>query len=523
MALGISGYNPRPNSRETRRNLSQQKRSAAKEIQEVQTINTQQQQQHISNLLPKIKQQLNDGDSPTPHQQQQHQSGIDIGVSSAQGHRPYQEDEYCISPFLNHHNNDGAAETHLFGVFDGHAGGKCSKSVSLNLPEAITREAAFKQKLVVALKSAIRKVNDNFLKIAERMHLNDGSTGVCCILRGRKLIVSNIGDSRIILLTGGKVQQLSTDHKPASPEELRRIIALGGTVVNSKGVPRVNGILAVSRAFGNFAIRHVIRAEPDIFIRDLTEDDNYLILASDGLWDVLRNVDVCQLCYTIRSGSPTLSASSCAQRMAESLVRLALDRGSQDNVTCMVLGISGYFQRIKSSPVDSSSGDTDGNMDMDAAPNSDPLATDNENEWDSGTVIGARTFGSSAGTQPLLITSQSGGKVSAPDQRIIRVTTAAATHTRGGSGVAVNLYNAPLRASQERVSSADGHKRLFSQTMPLPATSFQRMSLSGTSAIAKPSLFTAKASHTQNPVIPPSPIQVTNVPKPRTTGSQSRY
>ena len=115
------------------------------------------------------------------------------------------------------------------------------------------------------------------------MRLNDGSTGVVCVLRGRQLLVGNVGDSRIILITGRKAVQLSIDHKPSLPEEMRRIASFGGSVINCMGVPRVNGILAVARAFGNYGIRHVIKADPDIFQRRVSDEDDFLVLASDGL------------------------------------------------------------------------------------------------------------------------------------------------------------------------------------------------------------------------------------------------
>jgi protein phosphatase 1L len=180
-------------------------------------------------------------------------------------------------------STDISPETHLFAVFDGHAGGKCSKMISMEFPDTLCKDAAFKSKLPIALRNTFQKTNEQFLKIAERLRLNDGSTGVVCVLRGKSLIIGNVGDSRAILISGKKPIQLSTDHKPSLPEEMRRIASFGGTVINCMGVPRVNGILAVARAFGNYNIRHVIKADPDIFQREITSDDDFLILASDGL------------------------------------------------------------------------------------------------------------------------------------------------------------------------------------------------------------------------------------------------
>jgi hypothetical protein len=61
-------------------------------------------------------------------------SGLQVGVCSMQGKRPYQEDEYCLHPHLHMGGPDGETETHFFGLFDGHAGGRCSKHVAAFLP-----------------------------------------------------------------------------------------------------------------------------------------------------------------------------------------------------------------------------------------------------------------------------------------------------------------------------------------------------------------------------------------------------
>lgn len=135
--------------------------------------------------------------------------------------------------------------------------------------------------------------NDMWFKLTEKQRFNDGTTAVCGLVRANKLYTANVGDSRAILLREGKAIQLTNDHKPMkygvakfmqllsdiaagalmSPlellrldrlEEQRRIASFGGSIVNCMGIPRVNGVLAVSRAFGNRQLRDVIRADPEI-------------------------------------------------------------------------------------------------------------------------------------------------------------------------------------------------------------------------------------------------------------------
>lgn len=225
--------------------------------------------------------------------------------------------------------------SHFFGLFDGHAGGRCSKFISSTLPEVLAQDSLFSSNLPMALKRSFHTTNDSFLKIADHQRLHDGSTGICSIIRNGKLLVGNVGDCRSLLLSAGNAIQMSIDQKPTNPEEVKRIISLGGTITNNLGVARVNGVLAVSRAFGNRKLRKVIRPDIEMMQRDLTREDDFLIMASDGLWDVLRNKDVCDISYS-------LAASHLPQQLAEELVHSAIARGSMDNVTCIVVKLSDY-------------------------------------------------------------------------------------------------------------------------------------------------------------------------------------
>lgn len=280
--------------------------------------------------------------------QQQDPSGLEVGTCSVQGRRPYQEDQYAVCKNLKDAFNQGdVPETHFFGVFDGHAGAKCSKAICTTIPQQLVRDEAFASKLQLAIKRSIQRTNEQFLEIAGRMRLNDGSTGVCVLLREKSLIVANVGDSRAILVSGHKPIPLTEDHKPSLPSEQKRIASFGGTVTYNTGIARVAGVLAVSRAFGNYTIRNLIRADPDIIQRDLTSEDHFIVIASDGLWDVFRNSEVVDVCYSMeRSG---------VQKIADHLVQMSLSRGSMDNVTCVVINLQKYVMRMAASTSDKSS------------------------------------------------------------------------------------------------------------------------------------------------------------------------
>lgn len=230
-------------------------------------------------------------------------------------------------------------ETHFFGLFDGHAGGRCSNHIASCLGNVIAEDNSFVSNLPQALKRSFHVANEQFLKIAEKMKYHDGSTGLVAIVRDRKVLVANVGDCRALIVSNGRPIQMSIDQKPTSPDEQKRIAALGGTVVYCMGVARVNRVLAVSRAFGNRTLRSVIRPDAEMMQRELTKDDDYLVMASDGLWDVLKNKDVCDICY-----SPFVKDNP--QAIADELVQTALLRGSMDNVTCICVKLNGYVQRM---------------------------------------------------------------------------------------------------------------------------------------------------------------------------------
>ena len=258
--------------------------------------------------------------------------GIELGICSIQGKRPYQEDEFVAKAAMCVDASSG--ESHMFGLFDGHAGGRCSKFVSTGIVQTLLEDPQIHSNLPQALKRSFHTINDNFLKLAERMRFQDGSTGITVIIREGKYMIANVGDCRAILVCNGKAIQLSKDQKPTNPDEQKRIYALGGHVVNCMGITRVNGVLAVSRAFGNRTLRDVIRPDAEITQRTMSPGDEFLVMASDGLWDVLSNAFVTETCHRLSGES--------SQRISEELVNQAFIRGSQDNITCHVAKLRNF-------------------------------------------------------------------------------------------------------------------------------------------------------------------------------------
>ncbi|GMI99558.1 hypothetical protein HRI_003625100 [Hibiscus trionum] len=183
-----------------------------------------------------------------------------------------------------------------------------------------------------------------------------GTTAVAALMTSEHIVVANCGDSRAVLCRGGVAIPLSFDHKPDKPDERARIEAAGGRVIFVNGA-RVEGILAMSRAIGDKYLKPVVTSEPEITFTKREPEDECLILASDGLWDVLSSDMACEVaheCLKERSndtldinagrstqndegGEPLYPSRSVLA--ATLLTRLALGRGSSDNISVVVVDL----------------------------------------------------------------------------------------------------------------------------------------------------------------------------------------
>ena len=164
----------------------------------------------------------------------------------------------------------------------------------------------------------------------------------------RTLITANIGDSRAILCRNGVAIALSRDHKPNDPIEYQRIQQLGGTVVwdgevdrmrepiPGMGCYRVNGNLALSRVIGDRSDRPVVNSDPDITLITLVvPEDEFIVVATDGLWDVMSSSDTVAFIRALLDNveHDAIDRDSIATYVVEE----ALRRGSDDNITVIIV------------------------------------------------------------------------------------------------------------------------------------------------------------------------------------------
>lgn len=195
------------------------------------------------------------------------------------------------------------------------------------------------------------------LKNARMQGIFDGTTALLALLiqhpEGILLLIGNTGDSRIVLCRDGKALRLTKDHKPQDPVEKARVEALEGGYVSraSTGTMRVQGSLAVSRAFGDLDMKQpkpYVTAEPDVLAYTLTPNDSFFIIGSDGLWDAISDQRAVELVQR-KAGS-----DANPKKAAESLMKEAMDEESRDNIT-VVVGFLRWGVRYPEHPSSSSS------------------------------------------------------------------------------------------------------------------------------------------------------------------------
>lgn len=218
---------------------------------------------------------------------------LKVGSSSMQGWRISMEDAH--THILSLPNDKDAS---FFAVFDGHGGAKVAEYAGRHLHRRVLETEEYQQgKYDEALKRGFLGLDEEMLADEEYKDEMAGTTAVVVLMKNNKLICANVGDSRAVLSVTGAEEPLSYDHKPANESEARRIMNAGGWVEFN----RVNGNLALSRALGDFIFKRndglpaeeqIVTASPDIMSHEITDETEFLVLACDGIWDVMSNQDV---------------------------------------------------------------------------------------------------------------------------------------------------------------------------------------------------------------------------------------
>ncbi|KAF7720066.1 Protein phosphatase 2C family protein [Penicillium ucsense] len=275
------------------------------------------------------------------------------GVSAMQGWRISMEDAHAAILDLHAKYNgpsdreptDPAQRMAFFGVYDGHGGDKVALFTGENLHKIVSKQESFlKGDIEQALKDGFLATDRAILEDPKYEEEVSGCTASTAIVSKHKIWVANAGDSRSVLGVKGRAKPLSFDHKPQNEGEKARINAAGGFV----DFGRVNGNLALSRAIGDFEFKkspelspeqQIVTAFPDVTVHDVTDDDEFLVIACDGIWDCQSSQAVVEF---VRRG---IAAKQDLYRICENMMDNCLASNSEtggvgcDNMTMTVIGL----------------------------------------------------------------------------------------------------------------------------------------------------------------------------------------
>eukprot|EP01018_Ginkgo_biloba_P025617 Gb_39855 [translate_table: standard] len=248
------------------------------------------------------------------------------------GRRETMEDAHFLLPSLCNLKHVSA-----FGVFDGHRGAAAAQFAAHAIPRYLQSVSSVHSPSDTLVNAFVQTdiLFQNELEVCRcstkvgGKDWHPGCTATAALLVQNRLFVANAGDCRTIICRKGHAVALSKDHVASCMEERNRVIKAGGQVKWQIDTWRVgSAALQVTRSIGDYDLKPAVTAEPEIREIVLSADDEYLVMASDGLWDTLSNDEVVSLIKdTVKE------PNMCSKRLATE----AVGRGSKDNITVIVV------------------------------------------------------------------------------------------------------------------------------------------------------------------------------------------
>jgi len=244
-------------------------------------------------------------------------------------HRRKMEDAHFIQDGFAEDPNNG-----FFAIYDGHGGKEAAVFSSNNLHKILHEQLKQEEDAFSKPESVLKHLKKTFELTDQRMKesgvpSHHGCTAVVCLITGkndqRNLFAANVGDTRAILCRDGKALRITQDHTVSNEQESKRIQDKGGFIMNG----RVNGQIIITRSLGDHLMKDYITSDPYVYFTKLGETDSYLILACDGLWDVVDDQKAVD--FILENSSNDTSVIS------KKLIALALKEGSTDNLTVSVI------------------------------------------------------------------------------------------------------------------------------------------------------------------------------------------
>ena len=253
-----------------------------------------------------------------------------------------------------------------FAIFDGHCGITCSEYLMKNLHNFIFNNQFFPNNPIKALEYAFDKAEEEFYMIYEKS--DSGSCAIVCLLIDDVIYVANLGDSRLIISNnnGKNYRILTNDHNLYNENERKRIEINGSKIYQEKiqlnqyiinknnnnniflvGPYRINpGGLSITRSIGDFSSKilsyggmpNTIIPKPEIISYKITSDTDFIFLASDGIFNVMKNIEIIHLISEIKDNKNDYLKS------ADLIIKNALKRNSTDNLSCIVIFLKNNFE-----------------------------------------------------------------------------------------------------------------------------------------------------------------------------------
>jgi len=302
----------------------------------------------------------------------------ELSIAQVQGARDYMEDTYCAVEFLNELVNvplpgiqvgnvpkkqivRRLAENMMpnlmkhttapelvppknylwsfYAVYDGHGGEAAAKYAQVNLLVNIVKSTCFPNNVIGSLLDGFQKTNDEFNQRFPSFRC--GTTAVIALFRDDTVFLANVGDSRALLgKVDGEGKKIAVDlgqiHTTADQKENARVIEKGGVILQWGGGLRVNGELVVTRSIGDPQIGPCMISEPEIVKIDIEKEHKFLVLASDGLFDVMKSQEIVDFIFA-KKAETKANPNASVNNISDALIDTALQRESKDNISAIIV------------------------------------------------------------------------------------------------------------------------------------------------------------------------------------------
>lgn len=252
-----------------------------------------------------------------------------FSISLAQGRRPYMEDTFIVEEIKRFNK-----KYKCFGVFDGHGGDHVSRMCREKFKPVLQKEMNASAEIDNSLRKAYKHLDEIAAQGTKGIHC--GSTAVTLVsLNDQELWCANCGDSEgMIAFKNGRTKMMTQNHKVEMED--KRLRDAGATITNWD-CPRINATLNVARSIGDHHLKKYVICDPYVKYFKINKQLDYILLASDGLWDVLDEKTVHSIITQKRNALAHLKPTELVNAIGYHLIEQSLKRGSTDNITCIFI------------------------------------------------------------------------------------------------------------------------------------------------------------------------------------------